>query len=372
MSKTTDTTNPAAPATAPAAAGAADKRILILGTGGIAHKHAEHFSAIPGCTIVGACDVNLERARSFAEMHRIPKAFGSLEEALAWNQFDAVVNATPDGAHKATTLACIAKGKHVFCEKPLALNHADAMEMTEAAEAAGLINMVNLTYRNAEAVQLAHRMIAAGELGTIRHVQASYLQSWLASPHWGDWRTDEKWLWRLSSEHGSKGVLGDIGVHILDFVTYATGHDIVQLGARLKTFDKADGGAIGGYTLDANDSCAMTVEFDNGALGVVHMSRYASGRINNLDLVIHGDKGALHIWADHEKSLLEACMGKDMETQTWRPIECPPTPRNASRFVIALLTGVNGEPDFRRATKIQKLLDLCFESEEAGRVLAAV
>ncbi|MBC8130737.1 MAG: Gfo/Idh/MocA family oxidoreductase, partial [Rhizobiaceae bacterium] len=136
-----------------------EKRLLILGTGHIAHRHAEHFSALPGCRLVGASDINAERARAFAEMHRIPHAFGSLEEAIAWGEFDAAVNATPDGAHMATSLALIAAGKAVFCEKPLALSFEDAMAMTEAAESAGLVNMVNLTYRNAHAIQLARRMI---------------------------------------------------------------------------------------------------------------------------------------------------------------------------------------------------------------------
>ena len=141
-------------------------------------------------------------------------------------------------------------------------------------------------------------MVEAGEIGEVRHVQASYLQSWLTGRHWGDWRTEERWLWRLSSAHGSKGVLGDIGVHILDFVTYGTGLDIVALHARMRTFDKAEGGAIDVYKLDVNDSVAMTVEFSNGALGVVHMSRYATGKANDLDLLIHGEKGALKVWAN--------------------------------------------------------------------------
>ena len=182
---------------------------------------------MPGCQLVAAVDANHERARDFAAAFAIPTAFGSLDEAIAWGEFDAAVNSTPDGVHKATTLELIAAGKPVFCEKPLALNAADAMEMTEAAEAAGLVNMVNLTYRNAAAIQTARRMVEAGEIGEVRHVQASYLQSWLTGRHWGDWRTEERWLWRLSSQHGSKGVLGDIGVHILDFVTYGTGLDIV-------------------------------------------------------------------------------------------------------------------------------------------------
>lgn len=345
------------------------KRLLILGTGGIARHHAERFAMLPGCTVVAAVDTNAERARDFAAAHDIPNAFGSLEDALAWDGFDAAVNSTPDPVHMPTTLALIAAGKPVFCEKPLALNAQDAMQMTEAAEAAGLVNMVNFTYRNAAAIQTARRMVESGEIGTVRHVQASYLQSWLTGRHWGDWRTEERWLWRLSSQHGSRGVLGDIGVHILDFVTYGTGLDVAALSARMKVFDKAEGGAIDVYRLDVNDSVAMTVEFENGALGVVHMSRFATGKANDLDLMIHGDKGALKVWANSANSTLEVCLGEDINTQTWVPYACPASPRNEDRFLIALLSGQNGEPDFRHATKVQKLLDLAFVSDSEGRML---
>ncbi len=346
-----------------------EKRLLMLGTGAMARAHAQRFTLMPGCQVVAAVDTNDERARDFAAAFQIPTAFGSLADAIAWGEFDAAVNSTPDGVHKATTLDLVAAGKAVFCEKPLAVNYPDALAMTEAAEAAGVVNMVNLTYRNAAAIQLARTMVQGGEIGEIRHVQGSYLQSWLTGRHWGDWRTEERWLWRLSSAHGSKGVLGDIGVHILDFVTFGTGLDIVALSARMRTFDKAEGGVIDVYKLDVNDSVAMTAEFSNGALGVIHMSRYATGKANDLDLMIHGEKGALKIWATTTDSSLEVCLGQDIETQTWKPVDCPPTPRNETRFLIALLSGENGEPDFRHATAVQKLLDLAFVSDAEGRML---
>jgi predicted dehydrogenase len=346
-----------------------EQRILMLGTGAMARAHAERFSLMPGCQLVAAVDANDERARDFAEAFRIPTAFGSLADAIAWGEFDAVVNATPDGVHKPTTLDLLAAGKHVLCEKPLAPTFPDALAMTEAAEAAGRINMVNLTYRNAAAIQMARRMVEEGQIGEIRHVQASYLQSWLTGRHWGDWRTEERWLWRLSSAHGSRGVLGDLGIHILDFVTYGTCLDIVALHARMRTFDKAEGGVIDVYKLDVNDSVAVTAEFSNGALGVIHMSRYATGKANDLDLMIHGEKGALKVWSTTLESSLEACLGPDIETQTWKPVDCPPTPRNEERFLIALLSGENGDPDFRHAATVQKLLDLCFVSDAEGRML---
>ena len=99
------------------------------------------------------------------------------------------------------------------------------------------------------------------------------------------------------------------------------------------------------------------------------MSRFATGKLNDLDLLIHGDKGALKIWANHLDSTLETCLGPDIDTQTWTPYPCQPTPRNEERFVIALLSGQNGEPDFRHATKIQQLLDLTFVADAEGRML---
>ena len=107
---------------------AGEQRLLILGTGSIARHHAERFAQMPGCQLVAAVDTFDERARDFAAAFQIPVAFGSLKEAIAWGEFDAAVNSTPDGVHKATTLELIAAGKPVFCEKPLAVNYPDAEE----------------------------------------------------------------------------------------------------------------------------------------------------------------------------------------------------------------------------------------------------
>ncbi|MDB5615112.1 MAG: Gfo/Idh/MocA family oxidoreductase, partial [Devosia sp.] len=189
-------------------------RILILGTGGMANQHAKHFAAIEGVTLAGGVDVDPARVEAFCTTHNIERGFGSLDAALAWGEFDAVANVTPDSVHHPTTMAALKAGKHVFCEKPLATDHAKAMEMTETAEAAGLINMVNLTYRNVSQLQKMRQIVQSGAVGKVKHFEASYLQSWLVSKAWGDWRTESQWLWRLSKKHGSNGEHGDIGVHI--------------------------------------------------------------------------------------------------------------------------------------------------------------
>ncbi len=216
-------------------------RLLVLGTGGMAKAHATAFALDPRVELVGACDVVPGRAAEFAKAYGMAKSFEDLDAAIAWGGFDAATNVTPDAIHHPTTMKLLKAGKHVLCEKPLAENFALADEMARAAEKAGVINMVNLTYRNVAALHEARKLVTSGQLGNIRHVEASYRQSWLVGNHWGDWKTLPMWLWRLSQKHGSKGVLGDVGIHILDFASFGCSSELVAVQPRLKTFHKADG-----------------------------------------------------------------------------------------------------------------------------------
>ena len=244
-----------------------DVRILVLGTGSMATSHAEAFAAHPRAEIVAGVDTDPERLAEFTARTGIGHGFATVADALAWGQFDAVANVTPDPVHHGTTLECLAAGKHVFCEKPLAESYADALEMTEAAEAAGVINMVNLRYRANPAIARAGELVAAGAIGEVRHVAASYLQSWLIGNHWGEWKTESRWLWRLSSANGSKGTLGDIGIHILDATTLVAGAAATSVNCRLKTFAKAPGDRIGDDLLDRQGLVDDPV--DEGGVGAV-------------------------------------------------------------------------------------------------------
>ncbi|MDG1378200.1 MAG: Gfo/Idh/MocA family oxidoreductase, partial [Yoonia sp.] len=252
-------------------------RVLIVGTGSMGNCHAEAYADMPGVMVVAGVDTDPVRLAAFQKKHAVSHAFGSVSEAIAWGGFDAVSNVTPDAIHHPTTLPLLAAGKHVLCEKPLASNAADALEMTQAALRAGVVNMVNLSYRNGPALIAAQKLVADGQIGEVRHFEASYLQSWLTQPAWGDWQTEDQWLWRLSKSHGSMGVLGDVGVHILDYATFVAGAVVASVSCRLTTFDKAKDGRIGHYVLDANDSMNMHVRLANGAVGVVHASRMATG-----------------------------------------------------------------------------------------------
>ena len=343
-------------------------KLMSLGTGNMALAHVRAFKAIAGVDVVAACDSVEGRAAAFATEHGLAKSYASLEDALAAGGFDAVTNVTPDSIHHPTTLACLAAGKHVLCEKPLAENFAKAEEMTKAAEARGLINMVNLSYRNVPALQKARELVLEGKVGEVRHVEASYRQSWLVANTWGDWKASPTWLWRLSTGHGSKGVLGDVGIHILDFATFATGLEPVGLQARLKTFHKAPGDRIGDYPLDANDSAVMSVEFGNGALGIIHTSRFMTGYTNTLRLHVFGTEGALEIDHGPGSTTLKLCTGANVHTQAWSEIICPPVKTNFDKFVEAVASGQPADPDFAHATRLQRVLDACFEPAAAQGV----
>ena len=341
-------------------------RVLIVGTGGMANAHAEAYAGIPGVRVVAGVDTSAERLSAFQKKHNVGKGFASVDDALAWGEFDAVSNVTPDAAHRVTTLPFLAAGKHVLCEKPLAANYADAKEMADAAIGAGVINMVNLTYRRGGGLIRAAEMVAEGQIGEVRHFDASYLQSWLSQPAWGDWRTESQWLWRLSSAHGSLGVLGDVGVHILDFATLVAGAMPSSVSCRLTTFDKAPGGKIGEYVLDANDSFAMHLSLKNGASGVVHASRFATGHLNDLSLQIFGTLGGIEVTEKNGVSGLRVCLGKDISKGNWKDVAVPKVPSNFETFIAAIRGEAAADPDFSRGAALQEVLDFAVKSDADG------
>ena len=338
-------------------------RFLILGTGGMARAHARALQAMPDIKIVAGVDTSAERLTAFCKEFSIQHGFTSLDEALEWGQFDAACNVTPDWVHYTSTLELLKAGKHVLCEKPLATEYAHAAEMAALAKAQGVVNMVNLSYRGVPALQKARQLIASGTIGTVRHFEASYLQSWLTQPAWGEWREESKWLWRLSTEHGSKGVLGDVGVHILDFLVHAAGSPVREVSCRLKTFDKAPGNRIGEYPLDANDSAVMHLELANGAIGVLHATRFATGHLNDLHLRIFGDLGGIEISHTTKGDTCRISQGENRLSGDWEDVKCEAVPSIYTRFVSALRGESSADPDFAQGAALQQVLDLAIASD---------
>lgn len=341
-------------------------RVAIIGTGVMANWHARYFKKTRNCQLIACVDTDPTRLNTFAETYKIPERYGSTKELLSQNTIDAVAIVTPDPFHKTIALECLAAGKHLLCEKPLALNYRDAKAMADAAEQADVINMVHFTYRNWAPLQKIAQIVKSGKIGEIRHVEASYHQSWLVSKQWGDWRTSPNWLWRLSSAHGSKGVLGDVGVHILDFATFPVGK-IKEIYCQLKTFSKAPRNRIGQYKLDANDSAVMTVQFANGALGSIQSTRWMTGHLNRIFLKISGTAGSVSFDSAVSESSYQICKGADIESDTWKSREPKQTPSIHRRFIKSIRKGEQDQPDFRRGAEIQKLLDASFKSHAERR-----
>jgi predicted dehydrogenase len=164
--------------------------------------------------------------------------------------------------------------------------------------------------------------------------------------------------------------LGDLGIHIVDFASYAAGSAVTSLFCRLRTFDKTPGGKLGDYDLDANDSFSMTATFANGALGSIHSSRWATGHRNDLRLRLYGEKGGIEVQHGHGGSALRMCVGEDIVTDTWRDVPVDPVPTNYQRFAAAVAAGRTAEPSFRTAADLQRVLDLAIVTDAEGRELA--
>ena len=343
-------------------------KIGIVGTGNISIRHLEEFNKINNVKVQAVCDINKDNLEKFLSLNKKYKirGYSNLDEMLSNEKnFDGITNATPDKYHKETSIKILNRGYNIFCEKPLAENYDDAKVMVEAAINAKKINMVNFTYRESSAYQKLVEIIKSGEVGVPRHVSACYYQSWLSSNKWGDWRNEDKWLWRLSKKHGSNGALGDTGVHIFDFVINAVG-DIKEIFTDIKTYyDK--GTQIGEYILDANDGFNSLVRFENGAIGTVTNTRYATGHANSIILEVFCTKGALKVELDESRSkwsTLNICQKDNINKMHWDTIECPKISNNYENFVISVKKNINIQPDFSQGAKIQKIIDSCIKSND--------
>ena len=345
-------------------------RIAIIGTGGISSSHFTKLSQDPDAQITACCDLSKKLARKFAAERGIPSAYDDMTEMLDKEALDAVVISTSDAAHCPLSLAAVRKGLHVLCEKPMAVTLAEARRMKRAADKAGVVAMVNFSYREMSALEQACTLLGEGRVGRIMHVEASYLQSWLADSCWGDWRKKERFLWRMSCKHHG-GALNDIGCHVLDLVTCLVG-SIKTVACTMKSFQKGTPrNTWKGYKLDADDGFIATAEFACGALGVIHASRWATGYANTLRVRIFGDKGALHFETDGLKEALRVCV-EPFHTRRglWNTVPAAdPKVTIHQRFLRGIRSGRSEAPTFEDGLKNQSLLEACRRSQAEGKAV---
>jgi len=197
-------------------------------------------------------------------------------------------NCLPNYMHKEPCIEAIENGKHVVCEKPLARDAKEAKEMYEAARKARVKTMCAFNYRFVPAVRLAKKILEEGLLGRIYHFRARYLQDWIVDPNF-------PLVWRLQKEYAGSGPLGDLGSHIIDLARFLVG-EIAAVTGVARTFIEErplleDPTKRGKVTVE--DAFTATVEFENGAIGTLEASRFATGKKNYNVFEINGEKGSI-------------------------------------------------------------------------------
>lgn len=217
-------------------------------------------------------------------------------QLIARDDVDLVDVCTPSHTHAEIAVAALEAGKHVVCEKPLANTVAEAERMVTAAEQAapsGARATVGFTYRRVPAVALARRLVAAGRVGTVRHVRAQYLQDWLSDEN-------TPMSWRLDRASAGSGALGDIGAHVIDMAQFVTGSRIRSVAGMVETFvDTRPLESTAPETppqrapVTVDDATAFLARFGDGAVGVFEATRYATGRKNALRLEVNGSAGSV-------------------------------------------------------------------------------
>lgn len=245
--------------------------------------------------ICGRDPKGLEQARA---------QFGWESSETDWKQLvnrddiDLIDINAPSDAHKAIALAAAAAGKHLFCEKPLALTLEDSREMLEAAEKAGVKHMVGFNYRFAPAVQLAKKLVEEGRIGKIYHFRSVFLQDWIIDPNF-------PLVWRLQKEIAGSGSHGDLGAHLIDMARFLVGefNEVIGMsdtfikerpiasamtGLSAKGSEDAPRGEV---TVD--DATLFMTKFENGALGSFEATRFAAGHRCTNSFEINGSKGSI-------------------------------------------------------------------------------
>lgn len=277
-------------------------KVGVIGTGFIGPAHVEALRRLGFIDVAALSDINLEVARQKAKLLSIDKAYGDYKELLKDPDIQVVHICTPNSLHYSMSKEALLAGKHVVCEKPLAMNSTEAEELMKIAGERNLVNAVHFNIRFYPLMHQAKMMVEQGELGKILAVNGSYQQDWLF------YETD--YNWRLQPEFsGDSRAVADIGSHWLDLIEFITGIKVQQVCADFATFhpirkkplkpvetysgkiltpeDYAD------ININTEDYATVLLRFDNGAHGSMTVNQVAAGRKNRLYFEIYGSKKAM-------------------------------------------------------------------------------
>jgi predicted dehydrogenase len=270
----------------------------VIGSGFIGTVHIEALRRI-GVQVRGLLGSSQERGQQRADALGVDRAYASLDEMLADESVDVVHVTSPNHLHHPQTKQILAAGKHVVCEKPLAMTSDESRELVALAEASGKVAAVNFNIRFYPLNQHLRQAVSEGAVGDVRLISGHYFQDWLLM------ETD--WNWRLQPDQGGAlRAVGDIGSHWLDLTSFISGLHVTEVMADLATFIETRQQPKGPVETFSRERAAETVatpiatedvatillRYENGARGVVGISQISPGRKNSLEYEIDGSAGS--------------------------------------------------------------------------------
>lgn len=294
-------------------------KVGIIGAGFIGPAHVEALRRLGYIEVAAIADINSGTAKDKASKLSIDKSYGDYRKLLKNSEIDVVHICTPNHLHYSIAKQAISAGKHIVCEKPLALNPEEGKELVELIGKTDLVGALHFNNRFYPLIQQARSMITTGGLGDILAVNGSYQQDWLFY--------DTDYNWRLEPEfNGNSRAIADIGSHWMDTIEYITGLKIEKVIADFCTFfpyRKKPFKEMETFTgkiqksskykkikIDTEDYAAVLLRFNGRAHGSLTVNQVAAGRKNRLAFEIYGTKKSIswnseepnHIWIGNRDS----------------------------------------------------------------------
>ena len=287
----------------------------VIGSGFIGTVHIEALRRI-GVRVTGLLGSTPERGAERATKLGVTRAYSSLAELLDDPSVEVVHVTSPNHLHFPQVREILAAGRHVVCEKPLAMTSAESADLVGLAGSSGRVAAVNFNIRFYPVNQHAHDFVAAGSVGDVRLISGRYFQDWLLM--------ESDWNWRLEPDRGGAlRAVGDIGSHWLDLTTFISGLHVTAVMADLATFitqRRQPSGPVETYSLEraadtvkreisTEDVATILLRYENGARGIVGISQISPGRKNSLQYEIDGSDSALgwdseqpdQLWIGHRE-----------------------------------------------------------------------
>jgi predicted dehydrogenase len=338
------------------------------------------------------CARDEAKARAFARTWGYESVETDWCSVVERDDVDLIDIGSPNDTHAEIAIAAAERGKWVACEKPLAMDGAEAEAMTQAVERAGVPNMVWYNYRRVPAISLAKQVVDEGRIGRAFHYRATYLQDWTIAP---DVPQGGQTLWRLDKAVAGSGVTGDLLAHSIDTAMWLNG-PIERVSATTETFvkERLHQETQRVQPVGIDDACLFLARFANGSLGTFESTRYARGRKNYNTFELNGEHGSVHFDLEDPQYLdffeyRKPGSGAKVEDHLagWRRVhvtnfEHPYMDRwwvpgctigyehtfvhALADFLRAAEEGRPAEPDFRSGWQTQKVCDAVLASAESG------